>query len=373
MRAIDSLSSSSSLRFGLLFAFLMLLAACFVGYGILTEVGELPFGQVTSDAETTPYLQSILGWALIVFLVLSAIASLWIGYYVFSRINRIADTAGDIVTSSNLSARLPIDSTWDDLSKLSVVLNRMLAEIEALMISVQSVSDNIAHDLKSPLTRLKAQIERIDDPALRMSLREDVDGILGMFNALLRIAEVEADKQRSTFTEIRLDKVLHDAIDLYRPLADTKAMKIDAALNEATLNGDRDLIFQAISNLLDNAIKFSPEGGRITVSARDEGDAAIVEIADGGVGIPDRHREDVTKRFFRVDESRSAPGHGLGLAMVAVILKRHDGTLTLHDACDHPEMPGLRCRLRFQKAGKNPAFDPAQQSTTSVRTAPPSP
>jgi signal transduction histidine kinase len=98
-----------------------------------------------------------------------------------------------------------------------------------------------------------------------------------------------------------------------------------------------------------------------------------VEIADGGVGIPDHYKEDVTKRFFRVDESRSAPGHGLGLAMVVAILKRHDGTLTLHDACDHPELPGLRCRLRFQQSVKNSAIDRAQQSTTRVRTAPSSP
>jgi methyl-accepting chemotaxis protein len=132
MRAIDSLSSSSSLRVGLLFAFLMLVAACFLGYRILADVWDPSLGQASSDVDTTPYLQSVLGWALIVFLVLSAIASLWIGYYVFSRINRIADTAGDIMTSGNLSARLRIDSTWDDLSKLSVVLNRMLAVCRTL-------------------------------------------------------------------------------------------------------------------------------------------------------------------------------------------------------------------------------------------------
>ena len=343
MRAIDRLSSSSSLRVSLLFAVLMLLAAVFVAYGILGGAGAQP----APPTDAAPHLQSILGWALIVFLVTSAIASLGIGYYVYSRINRIADTAGDIMTSGNLSARLPIDSTWDDLSKLSIVLNRMLGEIEALIGSVQSVSDNIAHDLKSPLTRLKTQIDRIDDPALRASLRNDVDGILGMFNALLRIAEIEADKQRQSFSEIPLDQLLNDAIELYRPLADAKAMTIDADLDMAALTGDRDLIFQAVSNLLDNAIKFSPEGGRITVGARHEGDAILVEIADSGAGIPDRHKEEVTKRFFRVDASRSAPGHGLGLAMVAAIVKRHGGRLTLEDASPHPERPGLRCRLAF--------------------------
>lgn len=350
MRAIDRLSSSSSLRVGLLFAILMLLAAGFVGYGILAGESDQP----ASPSDAAPHLQSILGWALIVFLVMSAIVSLGIGYYVYSRINRIADTAGDIITSGNLRARLPIDSTWDDLSKLSVVLNRMLGEIEALMGSVQSVSDNIAHDLKSPLTRLKTQIDRIDDPALQASLRDDVDGILGMFNALLRIAEIEADKQQQSFTDIPLDRLVNDAIELYRPLADAKAITIDADLDEARLLGDRDLIFQAIANLLDNAIKFSPEGGRITVRARQDGDAVAVDIADSGVGIPDRHKEEVTKRFFRVDASRTAPGHGLGLAMVAAIVKRHGGSLTLHDARDHPERPGLLCRLHFTSTA--PAF-----------------
>jgi signal transduction histidine kinase len=362
MRAIDKLSSSSSLRVGLLFAFFMLLAAVFVGYVILFGTGD----QSAADAGATPLLvESLLGWVLIVFLVLSAIASLSIGYYVYSRINRIADTAGDIMTSGNLGARLPIDSSWDDLSKLSVVLNRMLAEIEALIGSVQSVSDNIAHDLKSPLTRLKTRIDRIDDPALRASLREDVDGILGMFNALLRIAEVEADKQRSSFFEIRLDELLTDAVDFYRPLADAKAIEIDVDLSVATMIGDRDLLFQAISNLLDNAIKFSPEGSRIAVRSSDEADAAVIEITDSGIGIPDGLKDDVTKRFFRVDESRSTPGFGLGLAMVAAIVKRHGGQLSLSNASDHAEQPGLRCRLSFPSAGKEP--------TGGLRTAPPSP
>ncbi|NJO36318.1 MAG: HAMP domain-containing histidine kinase [Rhizobiales bacterium] len=362
MRAIDKLSSSSSLRVGLLFACLMLLSAGFVGYVILSAPNEPP----AAKGAATPFpVESILGWALIVFLVLSAIASLSIGYYVYSRINRIADTAGDIMASGNLGARLPIDSNWDDLSKLSVVLNRMLAEIEALIGSVQSVSDNIAHDLKSPLTRLKTRIDRIDDPALRASLREDVDGILGMFNALLRIAEVEADKQRSTFSELRLDKLLADAVDLYRPLADAKTIEIDADLGAATMSGDRDLLFQAISNVLDNAIKFSPEGSRVAVRSYDEADAAVVDIADSGIGIPDRDKPDATKRFFRVDESRSAPGFGLGLAMVAAIVKRHGGELTLSDAHDHTERPGLRCRLHF------PTADEERES--GVRMAPSSP
>lgn len=352
MRAIDGLSSSSSLRVGLLFAFLMLLAAVFVGYGILTEGAH--------SASATPFLQSVVGWALIIFLVLSAIASLGIGYYVFSRINRIADTAGDIMTSGNLSARLPIDSNWDDLSKLSLVLNRMLGEIDALVGSVQSVSDNIAHDLRSPLTRLKTQIDRIDDPTLRTSLREDVDGILAMFNGLLRIAEIEADKQKHDFSDVRLDRLVDDALSFYRPLAEAKAIKIEANLAEARLFGDRDLLFQAVSNLLDNAIKFSPEGDRITVVVREESDDVIVEIADNGIGIPDPQKEDATKRFFRIDKSRSKPGHGLGLAMVAAIVKRHDGMLTLTDARDHPERPGLRCRLWFQASieGRAPGVLP---------------
>ncbi|MEM9626753.1 MAG: HAMP domain-containing sensor histidine kinase [Pseudomonadota bacterium] len=359
MRAIDKLGNSSSLRLGLVFAILMLLAACFVGYGILSNLKDLPVAQTEKSADSEIFLQSLLGWALIVFLVLSAIASLWIGYYVFSRINRIADTAGDIMTSGDLSARLPIDSTWDDLSKLSIVLNRMLGEIEALMGSVQSVSDNIAHDLKSPLTRLKARLDRIDDPALRSSLRDDVDGILAMFNALLRIAEIEADKQRQTFKELSLDELLNDAVELYRPLADAKTIEIDIDLEEARMVGDRDLVFQAISNLLDNAIKFSPDGSRISVRLRRESDAAIVEISDGGIGIPDAQKQEVTKRFVRVDESRSAPGYGLGLAMVAAIVKRHGGTFTLCDARDHPDLPGLRCRLRLTTTSNGPAIDQA--------------
>lgn len=357
MRAIGSLSGSSSLRVGLLFACLMMLAACFVGYSILTGGAELPAGQTMSR----PLLQSVLGWALIIFLVLSAIASLGIGYFVFNRINRIADTAGNIMTSGNLGARLPIDSSWDDLSKLSLVLNRMLGEIEDLMGSVQAVSDNIAHDLRSPLTRLKTQIDRVEDLSLRKSLRQDVDSILSMFNALLRIAEIEADKQKQTFLDVHLDKVLLDAIDLYHPLADAKSIVIKPDLADCSVIGDRDLLFQAASNLLDNAIKFSPENSVIDVGLHVERGNAVIEVTDNGRGIPDALKQEVTKRFFRIDESRSAPGHGLGLAMVAAIVKRHDGSMSLHDACDHATYPGLRCSLRLLTSAQGLPNQPAHQ------------
>ena len=335
MRAIDNITSSSSLRLGLSFSFLMLVSAAFLTYGMLT--GE----QVWS------FWQRLFGWALIIFLLVSAIASLWIGHYVFSRINRIADTAGKIMSSGDLAERLPIESTWDDLSKLSVVLNGMLDEIEQLLGDVKSVSDNIAHDLRTPLTRLRTQIEGVADPGQRIRLRDEVDGILNVFNALLRIADVEAQKQRREFADVRLDRILHDAIDLYQPLADAKGQVFAADLGECQVHGDQDLLFQAMSNLIDNAIKFTPEGGRIAVSVRTEAGTAHVEICDGGIGIPDAHKNDVTKRFFRVDRSRSAPGNGLGLAMVAAVVELHDATLTLHDARDDPDLPGLCCRMVF--------------------------
>jgi len=340
MRAIDKITSSSSLRLGLSFACLMLLAAVFLTYGLL-------FGGMPSGDRDWSTWQGLFGWLLILFLILSAAVSFWIGHYVFSRINRIADTAGSIMSSGNLAERLPIESNWDDLSKLSVVLNSMLDEIEQLLGSVKSVSDNIAHDLRTPLTRLKTQIDGIDDPALRGTLRDEVDGILNIFNALLRIADIESQKQRSGFTECRLDKILRDAIDLYQPLADAKGQAITADLGECGLIGDPDLLFQALSNLLDNAIKFTPEGGAIAIQARDEGGAALVEICDGGIGIPDVFKDEVTKRFYRVDGSRSAPGNGLGLAMVAAVIKLHQGVLTLMDARNHPDLPGLCCRIIF--------------------------
>ncbi|MEM9442266.1 MAG: ATP-binding protein, partial [Pseudomonadota bacterium] len=161
-----------------------------------------------------------------------------------------------------------------------------------------------------------------------------------MFNALLRIAEIEAEKQKQTFAEIRLDKVLLDAIDLYQPLADAKDIAINTSLTDCSVIGDRDLLFQAMSNLLDNAIKFSPEKSHIDISVSIKGDVAVVEIADYGSGIPDPLKQEATKRFFRIDESRSAPGHGLGLAMVAAIVKRHEGSLSLHDTRDHAVFPG---------------------------------
>jgi len=262
------------------------------------------------------------------------------------------------IMAGDLTRRVPSGHRGDDLDQLADGINEMLARIEVLMESVRQVSGNIAHDLRTPLTRLRNRLEGMRGDEVQPERRAaidaaiaDADGLLATFNALLRIARIEAGSGIA-LAPVDLSAVLADAVDLYEPLANDRGQDITAALAPGiVVPGDRDLLFQATANLLDNAVKYTPEGGCIRVSLEPFTGEARLVIADNGPGIPEAERDRVFRHFYRVEASRSTPGNGLGLSLVAAVVRLHRATIRLED-----NNPGLRVVLRLP-TGQDPDAD----------------
>lgn len=304
---------------------------------------QLLIGRNIDDLEIAQWVGSTFGWLMIVLLLSISLISFAVAYYVVTRINRIADTADRIIDTGNLSERLPVDSSWDDLSKLSISLNRMFTKLEQQVHAIRTVSDNIAHDLRTPLTRIRSKLENLAPEEVKHSLIHDVDTLLSMFSGLLRIAEVEYTKQRSGFSVCNIQTIAEDVADLYAPLFEDKQQRFSMHLSAVTAWCDKDLIFQALANVLDNAVKFTPENGEIELTLSHHAGQCIVRVVDSGPGIAAKDIDKVTQRFFRAEASRTTPGFGLGMALVQAIMKIHHGQIVY---CDRPG-GGLICELRF--------------------------
>lgn len=302
-------------------------------------------GRDVTTLNTAQWFAQTFGWVMIALFVSFAVACLIVGWYVANRMNRIADTANRIINTGNLSERVPVDSSWDDLSKLSAVLNRLLGELETTMLGVKSVSDSIAHDLRTPLTRLRGDLDRLPESDTRDQLLDEVDNILNIFTSLLRITSIETERRKSAFADVQVDELLNDVVEMYEPLAEEKALSLHLASAPSRVYGDRDLLFQLFSNLLDNAIKFTGDGG-VTIDATVDHNFVQVSVCDTGPGISPAEREKVLRRFYRVDKSRSQSGNGLGLAMVAAIVELHGAQLELAEGKDGF---GLCCHLTFKR------------------------
>ena len=255
------------------------------------------------------------------------------------RIEAINSTCRKII-SGKFSERIPTKNSGDDFDQLADNLNSMLDQIENLMEGVRRVSDNIAHDLRTPLARLRNRLEEAKIPDINPTEREEIieqalketDHLLSTFNALLRIARIEADERRFGFALLDLAELINDVIELYSPLAEEKEQTIVTNIEPPLpLHGDRDLLFQAFANLLDNTIKYAPVGGQLQADAKKIDSEIVVTIADDGPGIPVESQEEVLQRFVRLDSSRSTPGSGLGLSLVAAVTKMHSGELQLKD------------------------------------------
>ncbi len=257
------------------------------------------------------------------------------------------------IVSGDLSERLPTHGGNDDFDRLAHVINDMLSELERLMQEVKGVCDNIAHDLRTPLTRLLAGLERmrrrtgpveeyvmaIDDAIVEMR------GILQTFAALLRISEVESGARRAGFIDTDLGEVLGDAVELYEPVAESKGIRLWLSPREGrtVIRGDPSLLFDVVGNLIDNALKFTQPGGCVIVRCIADGRTVGFEVEDNGPGIPADERDAVQCRFYRTEASRCAPGSGLGLALVAAVARLHGMDLTIADA-------GPGCRVRVMRA-----------------------
>jgi len=262
------------------------------------------------------------------------------------RIETINQAARDIM-QGDLSRRIQSHGSGDDLDQLTENLNRMLARIEQLMSGVRRVSDNIAHDLRTPLARLRSRLESIragegDGGAALDEALADTDRLLATFNSLLRIARIESAAGAAD-RAIDLAAVVRDAVELYQPLAEGKGQSVVARISPAPqVRGDHHLWFQALANLLDNAVKFTPPGGRIGVELAAGNRAPRITVTDSGPGIAEEMREKVFQRFFRAERSRSTAGNGLGLSLVKAVADMHRVTITLSD-----NRPGLRVTLQF--------------------------
>jgi signal transduction histidine kinase len=266
-----------------------------------------------------------------------------IGGTVLSRgaVSRIAAVhrTSRLIMAGRLAERLPIEGTNDDFDKLARIVNEMLAEIERLMSEAKGVGEDIAHDLRTPLTRLRGRIEgalstTLSADALAPTLGlaiDDIDQLLGTITAILRIAEVEHGQRRAGFREVDLNDVLREAVELYEPTAEEKGVVLTVINGPADpVRGDGDLLFEAVANLLDNAIKFTPAQGRVVVSLRQQSAGPSIRVTDTGPGIPDGDLNKVSRRFHRGDRSRNTPGAGLGLSLVAAIVRLHGYGLVLH-------------------------------------------
>ncbi|HEX4765860.1 MAG TPA: HAMP domain-containing sensor histidine kinase [Lichenihabitans sp.] len=245
------------------------------------------------------------------------------------------------IMEGHLERRLPVRSKQDEFDRLSEIVNRMLDDIERLIAEARGAGDAVAHDVRTPLTRLRVRLER----ALRSDLPPaevapmlekaivDIDALLTTVTAILRITEVEQSRRRSNFGSMDLDEIVEAVSELYRPIAEEKGVGFVVEREPAPgVNGDADLVFEALANLVDNAIKFTPPQGRVTLSLGRSGEEASVAVLDTGPGIPVEDRQAVLRRFYRGDSSRSKPGTGLGLSLVAAIVRLHGFTLTLGEA-----------------------------------------
>jgi len=325
----------------------------------VVQVFHLPGGfrlLVGRDIEERRRLQDIIWRSTLLAVVLMIVLGVGGGYYVsrriLGRIDAVTDTSRTIM-AGDLSQRMALSGSGDEFDRLSESLNEMLDRIERLMHGLKEVSDNIAHDLKTPLTRLRGRVEA----ALRAQLTEDgyrealettieeSDRLIAVFNGLLMIARAEAGAAGAVFGPVEVAEIARDVVELYEPVAEEAglALTVDAP-DQVSIKGNRELIGQAIANLIDNALKYGApeEAGKnttVSVAVGRVGDRIEIAVCDSGPGIPEDARSKVVERFARLEESRSAPGAGLGLALVAAVARLHEGVLRLED--NHPGLKAV--------------------------------
>src|SRR5579864_4501498 len=310
---------------------------------------RLLVGRDISDATAfRDRIKTTLLWSGLVALGIGLLGGTVMSRNMLRRVEQVNRTAERVI-AGNLSDRVPRRGTNDEFDQLAANLNGMLDQIERLMSAMREVTDNVAHDLKTPLARLRARLELAlfgpEDPgarsdAIRAAI-EEADRLLATFNALLSIAAAEAGAGDRADEKLDLGQVARAVVELYEPLAEEKgfALRLDSEPG-TMIRGDRHLLSQAVANLLDNALKYSD--GDIAVAVRESEGHAALEVADRGPGIPESDRETVFDRFVRLEPSRSTPGNGLGLSLVRAVARLHDGTVALAD-----NRPGLTVRLEF--------------------------
>lgn len=307
---------------------------------------RLLVGQALNETdELRGTLLTVILSALLLTIAAGLTGGVLMGRGVVRRLEQVTEAA-DSIMNGDLARRIREEGGRDEFDRLARKLNVMLARIEELMRQSREVTENVAHDLRSPLTRLRAQLEanlRRAGPGQAEALQkamDETDRIVATLNAILSIAEIGA-RSRAAWESLDLEAVCRDAAELYAPLAEQKGVGLGLELKTGVrMAGNRQLLAQAVSNLLDNAIKYTPPGGRVSLSLAADGPEARLTVADSGPGIPAEMRARVLERFVRLDQSRSLPGNGLGLSLVDAVASHHQAQLYLED--NHP---GLRVVL----------------------------
>jgi signal transduction histidine kinase len=305
---------------------------------------------VAERYETEHQVEANLPWSVLLMVVLGLAGGALISHQLLARLDAINRTSQEIM-AGDLSRRVRVGRTGDEFDSLAENLNRMLDRTERLMKGMREVTDSVAHDLRTPLNRLRNRLESIST-SLEVESTEAVaidgaiaetDRLIATFNALLLIAEAEAGLAREARAPLDLRGIMEGVAELYAPLAEENNLSFEIAPSgEATILGNKSLISQALANLIDNAIKYTPAGGHVTVIVENTPAGIAMSVADDGPGIAPQDRTRVLERFVRLEESRNSPGTGLGLSLVAAVARLHDARLTLAD-----NAPGLKATLLF--------------------------
>jgi signal transduction histidine kinase len=325
-------------------------ATCLVVERLLTDGGRLTYGvPFDTHLETIRELDQLRFWGLLVTIGLAGLISLALVRRLMSGLRAIHDTC-QRVAAGDLSRRIPPFRGHRDLNEIANTINHMLDQTEQLTQGIRQVSDAIAHDLKTPLARLRGQLELLlqlpqrSDAAIEAVIAE-ADQVLGAFNALLRIAQLEQGSPRQAFIHFDFQTLLPTLRDLFEiTFADKQIrFRVDAPAAPLPAFGDRELWLQALSNLLDNAYKYTPEGGEVVLALAHDEERITITVSDTGPGIPGGERDNVLKRFYRLDKHRSSKGLGLGLSLVAAVCKVHHAELLLEGRDD--DRSGLVVRI----------------------------
>ena len=340
-------------------------------HNALVRVSRLPggirllVGRDLEERERMFHIVSLAGrWSVALVVVLGIIGGVFVSRRVLNRVEAMTGTAQTIM-AGELSGRLPVTGSGDEFDRLALNLNGMLERIESLMRGLKEVTDNVAHDLKTPLTRLRNRCEAAlrtakTEADYRRALEETIEesvGLIRTFDALLMIARAESGEVRDGMAEFDVAAGARDVSELYEPLAEDKGLTLAVdASGPAAFKGNRELMSQALANLVDNAIKYaapepkpapgSANGDRpgILVKASADKDQVVLTVSDHGPGIPEGERSRVVDRFVRLEQSRSQPGSGLGLSLVSAVARLHGGELKLED-----NAPGLRARIALPR------------------------
>ena len=325
------------------------IVAAMIGYVYLATLAYVRGGGGDPDAFAGKIeLAMIAVGALLV--VLAGLAAVLVTRRTVGRIEQINATSRAIM-QSGLDQRIPLRGSHDEWDRAAENLNQMLDRIETLMGEVKQVSDNVAHDLRTPLTRMRGRLEKAyhtprnagSDAALIGDTIADLDAVLGMFASIIRISEIETQARKSAFRSLNLVEIASEVVELYDAAAEQDATRLSlGGEREVKVTGDRDLLFDAIANLVDNAIKHGRPGGEVIVTCGNAEGEAVISIADDGPGIPADQHDHVFKRFYRLEQSRYTPGNGLGLSLVAAVARLHGAQIELSD-----NVPGLQFKLSF--------------------------